>query len=155
MGYHEDMIEAQRVKKIPSIEYSKIPDMEEREAQGMKGDVRGWGPTMGSISNVYRNLYIEKYYGGDGYGYRSNFILDPPPLYIWCIMKLKKLGLNSQHAMIFADGYPDAANALKRMEGVRITHWIVMKPGSGYRHYIHVNDRGERTDYSIPETYYN
>lgn len=155
----EEMMEARKVKKIPSIDYSKILDMEEREALGMKGDVRGWGPTMGSISDVYRELYIEKYYGGNNIytsGRDFNFVLDPPPLYIWCIMKLKKLGLNSQHARIFSDSYPDAANALKRMEGVKITYWTTMKPYfGGYNHYIHVNDRGERTDYSIPETYYN
>lgn len=100
-----------------SFDYSQIDEAEmiQREADARDHSKSKWAGTMGSISDVYRNYY--------GYSYlnKPDIILEPPPLYIQCIIKLWKLGLKPD-PNTFKGISPELTSIFELMKNVKITH---------------------------------
>jgi hypothetical protein len=128
------------IMSVKSIDYSQYPDFDKVESNPK---LTCWGDK----SSIYSRLYCERDSPWDKWNPNKWIInLLPPPLYILCIVKLRKAGLNVKNSLIFKSNYPVLANELEYMNGIKIFHWIHgLHPT---KHYIHVNNNGTRSDYS-------
>jgi len=124
-----------------SFNYSQFDEAEfikeRRKAEGNQ-------PTWGSLSSFYLKLYKV-----DGWPIRDQtlFRLDPPPLFIQCIIKLQKLGFNA-NPKIFKLSYPELEHYAKIMNNIELTKWIHCIGVAKYQCMLHVKDQfGIRKDY--------
>ena len=134
-----------------SFDYSQIDEAEmiQREADARDYSKNRWAGTMGEISNVYKKCYEQQHNIRIGIYHDPVIpILEPPPLFIQCIIKLRKYGLKAD-PVLFKEISPDLAIVLELMRDVKMTPWSILgqRPFDGYHYYLHVNCGGKRKDY--------
>jgi len=126
-----------------SFDYSQI---DESEFSRMENQLKGSSLSLGEISELYSRLYGINYYN------KVVLRLDPPPLFIQCVIKLKKLGLNAD-PKIFESLYPELSTILEVMKNIKFRVWLIYYGADKYKYILHVNNYGTRTDYMWKDDY--
>jgi hypothetical protein len=98
-------------------------------------------PSWRELSAPYLKLYGITYENKD----KTIFRLQPPPLYIQCIIKLRKLGLKAD-PKIFESVSPELAHCLTLIRDTKLT-LLIFSGYHEYQHILSVNYFGKRIDY--------